>query len=468
MKRQPFSAVLLASALTLLQSAYAAQEQSRITVDHEQVRAWNQFADHLYRLHVEIIKQHRIKTTEQLGGYARLPNFYREVSYFDAADGRLLSRIAWERAQPKNVHVIEVFIYDPSGRVTRDYLAAYLPRHRNAPIQTLINFHNYDGELHAFRQFDASGNRIYEQCRGRHFGEPVEISLEETEIVPILGAPSPVTRTENYTACFSGLSAQAGKYLDPLAELRQSHQYSAQADSADTIEASIARYNREIFANPDDASLYLARADAFLQLHEFDRAIDDYTRAIERDDRLDEAYYGRGMARGRSGLIEQGIADLSIYIQRHPTSSVAYTKRGVRHIWNRDLVSAERDLKRAIALQPNNAEAHDDLGVIYAQRGQTATAIEHFRTTIRIDPSYHKGYHNLATAYMISGNATAALAAVDEALRLDPESRNSLLLKGEVLKSLGRNEEAQAIIEHAEFLPEGNWSERWSVENNRR
>lgn len=466
MNRLPFSAVLLASAFTLLQSAYAAQEQSRITVDHEQVRTWNRFARHLYQLHVNVLKQHRIKTTEQRGGYARMPNFYREVSYFDAATGRLLSRIAWETAQPKNVHVIEVFIYDASGRVTRDYLAAYLPRHRNAPIQTLINFHNYDGELHAFRQFDASGNRIYEQCRGRHFGEPIEISLEETEIVPILGAPSPITRTENYTACFSGLSAQAGKYLDPLAELRQSHQYSAQADPANTIEASIARYNREIFANPDDATLYLARADAFLQLHEFDRAIDDYTRAIKRDDRLDQAYYGRGMARGRVGLIKQGIADLSVYITRHPSSSVAYTKRGVRHIWNRDLLSAERDLKRAIELQPNNAEAHDDLGVIYAQRGETRVAIEHFRTTIRLDSSYQKGYHNLATAYMISGNAAAALPAVDAALRLDPVSRNSLLLKGEILKALGRNDEARAIIEHAEFLPEGNWSERWSVKGN--
>ena len=58
------------------------------------------------------------------------------------------------------------------------------------------------------------------------------------------------------------------------------------------------------------------------------------------DDKQDNAYFGRGMALGRMGLVDEGIADLSVFILRHPESSVAYTKRGVRSIWRNNLPEA--------------------------------------------------------------------------------------------------------------------------------
>ena len=68
---------------------------------------------------------------------------------------------------------------DGSCAITR---TAYLPVFRNAPFQTLINLHHYEGKLDVFRQFDASGTRIYEQCKGRFLGGEVDISLEEDRI----------------------------------------------------------------------------------------------------------------------------------------------------------------------------------------------------------------------------------------------------------------------------------------------
>jgi Tfp pilus assembly protein PilF len=94
-----------------------------------------------------------------------------------------------------------------------------------------------------------------------------------------------------------------------------------------------------------------------------------------------------------------------------------------------------------------------------AQQGKLNEAVSHFLKTIRYEPNYQKAYHNLALTYYMYGNNQAALEVVDKALQLSPDSKNTLLLKSEILKSLGQSELAEQIREEAQFLPDGNWSE---------
>lgn len=222
--------------------------------------------------------------------------------------------------------------------------------------------------------------------------------------------------------------------------------------------------NKRIASHASDAGLYLERGEVRFKLREFDGAIEDFTKAISLNDRLDNAYFGRGMALGRNGRIDEGITDLTVYIRRHPESSVAHTKRGIRYIWKNDLEKAETDLRKAVSLDPRNAEAHDDLGVILAQHGNYAAAIVHFQTCIKWDPGYQKAYHNLAMVYYITDQTRAALNAVNQSLKLNPESRDSILLKSNILELLDRHDEAKQLREDAEFLPPGNPAERNAVQ----
>ena len=240
---------------------------------------------------------------------------------------------------------------------------------------------------------------------------------------------------------------------------------SSDITSAEEAEKAINEISMKIEKSPEQAELYVSRGDIYFLMHEFDSAEEDYSQAIALNDRLDAAYYGRGMALGRQGFVQEGIDDLSVFIQRNPQSSLAYTKRGVRYIWLGDKESAFKDLSRAIDLDPDNAEAHDDLGVVLAQKGEYAEAIEHFHTTVRLDPTYQKGYHNLAMAYFITNNVSNALISVNNSLKLAPEFRDSLLLKSKILDAMGRHDEAMQIQEEAEILPQnGDWTERAPVE----
>jgi tetratricopeptide (TPR) repeat protein len=438
----------------------------RMRVDNKKVHAWNVFADKLYALHETIIKQHDIRTESEHGGYANQPDVYTETRYYDKHDNRLLTRVQRMNYDPNVIQMVEINIYDKQGKVTRDYMAAYLPFNRNAPIQTLINLHGYHAELHGFRQFDASGDRLYEQCQGRYDGKEIMISLEEYEFLPGAHRDSKTLDGPVYKLCFEDIPTTVTAYLDPDRELATLVTSSTQPgeESEEKIGELIAEYTRELKNHPKDVATLIKRGDLYFQVHEFEQAIEDYSDAISLDARADEAYFGRGMALGRFGQITEGIQDLSIYIKRHPDSSRAFTKRGVRYLWLHDDKRAEKDFAVAIKLNPANAEAHDDLGVIYARRGKYETALQHFTAAVKIDPSYFKAFHNLAMVYFLQGQDAMALSAVDRSLILVPEQRNSILLKANILHALGREDEAAKAREEAEFLPEGNWSEHIAVQ----
>lgn len=461
-------AMATALLLCLVSTIVIADEQKEevLREDKQQVKAWNQFADRLYALHEALIAQHAIRTETSPGGYAEQPNIYTETRYYDKHSNRLLSRIQRMNDNPKLIQLIEVNIYGSAGRVMRDYLAAYLPFNRNAPIQTLINLHGYHGELHGFRQFDASGEYIYEQCEGRYAGKPVMISLEDYEFGKGPYRDNKTLASPVYKNCFADIPTTAQPYLNPAREIALLKADKAQhvPESADDLARMIEAYSQTLKQRPKDVALLIKRGDLYFQLHEFEQAIEDYSDAIALDSRADEAYFGRGMALGRYGQIREGIRDLSLYIKRHPDSARAYTKRGVRNLWIHDDTQAEKDFVRAIALNSSNAEAHDDLGVIYARRGKYELALQHFTAAVTIDPTYFKAFHNQAMVYYISGKDILALTSIERSLALVPDQRNSMLLKADILHALGRESEAKKVKEEAEFLPEGNWSEHIAVE----
>lgn len=205
----PAGAVLLCAAF----SAWASSPQiQHMEVDEDHVTSWNRFAGKVYDLHQRQIASRDIRQAEvtgEYGGTAANGYAYKETSYYDARTGLLLSRVRVDRDRPRIVHIVEVFLYDQQGRVARDFAAIYLPWSQNAPMRTMINVHQYNRDLHAYRQFDASGERVYEQCKGRHAGETVEISLEQQEINPRS------TASAAYQTCFSGVQQTAGAYLSP-------------------------------------------------------------------------------------------------------------------------------------------------------------------------------------------------------------------------------------------------------------
>lgn len=206
------SGFLFAGASLSINSVVA--DDSSMKEDNQHIRKWNGFANDVLKLHQQLIKKHPHVIKKSIGGYAGNKEYYIQEQYYSKKTGKLMSQLQWEKANPDVLHTIEVYIHDEQGRVVRDFMAAYLPGYRNAPVQTLISFHQYSGKLHGFRTFDASGDRIVERCQGVHQGKPFEFLLDEDELYSAEMNGNPVD-AEIYALCVGELETKLGKYIQP-------------------------------------------------------------------------------------------------------------------------------------------------------------------------------------------------------------------------------------------------------------
>jgi len=190
-------------------NAFAAES---IKGDNQHVRVWNKFASDSLKLHKKLTEGKNLEVKTRIGSYANVKDFYIENRYLD--NGKLVSQVQWEKDDPKTLHTVEVYLRDSKGRVVRDFMAAYLPFYHNAPTQTLISIHHYNGELHSFRSFDASGEVVLERCGGKNTqGQTVNLLLDDNDLIY---DPDEVIGTKEYKACFAGLKQTTlGKYIIP-------------------------------------------------------------------------------------------------------------------------------------------------------------------------------------------------------------------------------------------------------------
>lgn len=102
------------------------------------------------------------------------------------------------------------------------------------------------------------------------------------------------------------------------------------------------------------ADFYLKRGEDFSGAHQYDRAIADYTTAIQLKPEYAEAYNDRGFAYYLKGDAERAIADYTRAIELRPNYPKAYNSRGVVYMAHGyDRAKAVADFNRAIALKPD-------------------------------------------------------------------------------------------------------------------
>jgi Flp pilus assembly protein TadD len=100
----------------------------------------------------------------------------------------------------------------------------------------------------------------------------------------------------------------------------------------------------------DRSVVYWYRGNTYLLGSDLDRAIADYTQAIEVNPEMAWAWNNRGVAHVKKGDVEQEIADFTRAIEVRPDWAEAYVNRGVAYGEMGRVVEAEADLGRALEL----------------------------------------------------------------------------------------------------------------------
>ncbi len=181
-----------------------------------------------------------------------------------------------------------------------------------------------------------------------------------------------------------------------------------------------------------DAEIYKARGDDYIQSGQYERAIQNYSKALELNPNDAEFYKSRGIA-----YINFGVHYLT-------------TKDYGRSLTNYEL--AIQDFNKAINLNQNDAMTWCGLGTACSALGQYEQAIIDFNRALKIDPKFSDAYFKRGMIYVLKGNFELAIADMTKLIELDPNNSMYWQFRGGLYQKLGYNTKAQADFAKAKQL----------------
>jgi tetratricopeptide (TPR) repeat protein len=144
---------------------------------------------------------------------------------------------------------------------------------------------------------------------------------------------------------------------------------------------------------------------------DLDRAIADYTRAIDIYPKFESALVNRGVTYQRRGEHDQAIADFTkaIKIGHKGVTALALGNRGISYQNKGDFARAIADHTQAIKVSKAPV-AYFNRGNALAARGDYAGAIADYTKAIELQPNAAPAYHARGGAYQKQGDASLAEA----------------------------------------------------------
>ncbi len=197
---------------------------------------------------------------------------------------------------------------------------------------------------------------------------------------------------------------------------------------------------------PSDAPY--ERGKAHYDAGEYDKAVDEYSAAIDLNPHRDWYFRSRGWAYERLDQDESALQDASQAIQIDPGEPDGYNLRGWAFYGLERYEEAIADFSRAIELNPLN-NYYRGRGNAYDRLAQYEQALADFGRAIRLDPNYALTYRERGWTYYRTDRYEDALQDANQAVKLEPGDRWNYRLRGRALAKLERYAEAVSDFSRA-------------------
>ena len=185
----------------------------------------------------------------------------------------------------------------------------------------------------------------------------------------------------------------------------------------------------------------------------YERAADEYAKALDAEPTSDSAYLGLATAYERLGrpldaerTYQRAISLRPHYWAAHNNLAAFYYRRGL-------LDQSLASFQQAVSLAPDSFRGYSSIGAVYFMKDQTAEAVAAFQKSLSIRPNYVAA-SNLGTLYFYDGQFDRSAAAYREALALEQGSYQVWSNLAGALEAAGRRTEAAEAHRRALALAE--------------
>jgi tetratricopeptide (TPR) repeat protein len=225
--------------------------------------------------------------------------------------------------------------------------------------------------------------------------------------------------------------------------------YFAKKDFRNALE----NFSDAIRLSPQDTVMLTNRCNAYIQVRQFDRAIDDCDDALRAKRDNGAALYARGLAKFAKDDAEGALADLNAAMDRNPAQpALVLAYRGAAYLKKGDLTTAEKDLAEALKQSPDSAAAHTYMGGLYVERQQPDKALVELNTALTLNPVLTAARIYRGRAYIQKKEQKRGLEDLDAAVRLEPDNALVFQARGQAYVSLGQTEKAAADFRACKLL----------------
>jgi predicted Zn finger-like uncharacterized protein len=151
---------------------------------------------------------------------------------------------------------------------------------------------------------------------------------------------------------------------------------------------ALTHFDRALALDNTQAAYHLYAARAALDMNNLGRTIEEAEAALDRDEKLGDAYWVRGVVRVRSGAVKDAL----------------------------------KDAARALELKPSRIEAHALMAECYDELRQLPQAIAAYQTALAQDPTRGEWVYRLGRVYLDQGARPEGVSALERAIKLgDPQ-----------------------------------------------
>ncbi len=192
---------------------------------------------------------------------------------------------------------------------------------------------------------------------------------------------------------------------------------------------------------------------------DFDRAIENFTRAIELSSHPDYRNGGRRQNWNEEMHLTNADSHSAAIVMIDPLTALAFEGRALARFRTGDTEAAIADSDRAIAinpglgaladfdqalqLDPRRAEFYSDRGEAREEMGNVDDALRDLDQAVALDPRLARAYHCRAMVWRDKNDLNRAVADMTRAIEVDPQFAVAFANRGLIRLALGEEDKAE-------------------------
>ncbi len=196
-------------------------------------------------------------------------------------------------------------------------------------------------------------------------------------------------------------------------------EYQKVIQNADRIITLNAKFS-SLASHSNLAKAYNNRAIAYRNLKQYERAIVDYDQAIALDPNYAAAYNNRGVTYRNLKQYERAIDDFNHTLDIKFGNTLAYYNRGITYYLLKEYQRAIRNFDSALELNPKDTSAYFGRGTARYRLKEYEQAIQDFNYVLTLDAKHNWSYHNRGVSFLGLGNIKQGLADFVKAQEISP------------------------------------------------